>query len=118
MAWRRASLASACVFRSRASMGRVRAEAAPAEASASCSLHSGQRLANPGLLGLSSNSYSQMAQILIGNGMTALFYDELKVRLKCMASPVRGPRFSLVTGQYCPRRGAPDSPARPPVHSA
>jgi hypothetical protein len=36
---------------------------------ASGSLHEGQRFANPGLPGLSSNSSEQMTQILIGNGI-------------------------------------------------
>ncbi len=39
------------------------------DSEASGALHSGQRLAKPGLSGLSSNSSSQTAQILIGNGM-------------------------------------------------
>ncbi len=38
----------------------------------SSSLQSGQRLANPGLPGLSSNSSPQTTQVLIGYGM--LFY--------------------------------------------
>ncbi len=35
-------------------------------------LQSGQRLAKPGLSGLSSNSSEQTAQILMGKGMTCL----------------------------------------------
>jgi hypothetical protein len=38
-------------------------------------LHSGQRLAKPGLSGLSSNSSEQMAQTLTGKAITDLFYD-------------------------------------------
>jgi hypothetical protein len=65
MAWRRAS--SRARF-SAASM--VEAELA---SEASGALHSGQRLANPGLSGLSSNSSSQTAQILIGKGIPTHF---------------------------------------------
>jgi hypothetical protein len=35
------------------------------------SVHWGQRLAKPGLSGFSSNSSLQMAQILMGKGMSA-----------------------------------------------
>ena len=64
MDWRRASLASARLRRSSASM-----EVLESELAASGSLHSGQRLAKPGLSGLSSNSSEQMAQVRMGKGM-------------------------------------------------
>ena len=66
MASRRAALAS----RSTAPAGVL-----PAGSEASGALHSGQRLANPGLLGFSSNSSEQTTQTLIGNAMTAKSYD-------------------------------------------
>src|SRR3984885_12394695 len=50
-------------------------EAVLDSASASGSLHSGQRLAKPGLSGFSSNSSEQTTQTLIGKGMSVLFYD-------------------------------------------
>jgi len=61
MACRLASLVSETFLRSSASMRRLEVES-----SASGALHSGQRLAKPGLSGLSSNSSSQTLQILIG----------------------------------------------------
>jgi hypothetical protein len=45
------------------------------ESACSGSLQAGQRLAKPGLSGLSSNSSEQMAQILIGNGMRIYFTE-------------------------------------------
>ena len=71
MACRRASFASARLFRSSASM-RLFAAVVPA---ASSTLHSGQRLAKPGLSGLSSNSSEHTAHILIGSGIALTFYD-------------------------------------------
>src|ERR1035441_1488976 len=51
-------------------------EGLPGSAAASGSLHSGQRLAKPGLSGLSSNSSPQTTQVLIGNGIVLLrFYQ-------------------------------------------
>jgi hypothetical protein len=64
MACRRASFFSLAFLRSSASMCCLDVGAA-----ASSALHSGQRLANPGLSGFSSNSSSQMAQILIGKAI-------------------------------------------------
>ena len=64
MAWRRASLASAAVLRSSASMARLDAGAA-----LSGSLHAGQRLAKPGLSGFSSNGSEQTTQTLIGKAI-------------------------------------------------
>jgi hypothetical protein len=37
----------------------------------SASLHSGQRLAKPGLSGFNSNSFEQMLQTLMGKAMVA-----------------------------------------------
>jgi hypothetical protein len=68
MAWRRASFASLVVLRSSADMRLLVAESI-AESLAS-SLHCGQRLAKPGLSGLSSNSSLQMAQVLMGKGIS------------------------------------------------
>lgn len=44
-----------------------------ADLDSSSALQSGQRLANPGLSGFSSNSSEQMLQILIGNAIGCLF---------------------------------------------
>ena len=68
MDWRRASLASARLRRSSASM-----EVLVSWAVDSGALHSGQRLAKPGLSGLSSNSSEQTAQVLMGKGMGSLW---------------------------------------------
>jgi hypothetical protein len=70
MAWRRASLASLAVLRSSALMRPWVALPVDSEALDSSSVHWGQRLAKPGLSGLSSNSSLQMAQILIGKGIS------------------------------------------------
>ena len=68
MALRRASLASLSALRSSASMRCLGLELSVASAA----VHSGQRLAKPGLSGLSSNSSEQTAQVLMGNGMLRL----------------------------------------------
>jgi len=44
-------------------------EPGPLAWDSSSPLQSGQRFANPGLLGLSSNSSPQMLQVLMGNAM-------------------------------------------------
>jgi len=64
MARLRASLASFKVLRSSASMVRL-----AAGESASSALQAGQRLAKPGLSGLSSNSSEQTAQIRTGKAI-------------------------------------------------
>lgn len=64
MAWRRASFASLSTLRWSASVAGFDLGSA-----ASSSLHDGQRLANPGLPGFSSNSSPQATQILIGYGI-------------------------------------------------
>ena len=69
MAWRRASSASFADLRSSAVMRPWAAGPIDSEALDS-SVHWGQRLAKPGLSGLSSNSSLQMAQILIGKGIS------------------------------------------------
>jgi|ERR1700751_4931685 hypothetical protein len=69
MACRRASLASFVVLRSSAVMRPLVAGLLDSEALDS-SVHWGQRLAKPGLSGLSSNSSLQMAQILMGKGIS------------------------------------------------
>ena len=69
MASRRASLASLAVLRSSALMWPWVAGPVASELLDS-SVHWGQRLAKPGLSGLSSNSSLQMAQILIGKGIS------------------------------------------------
>src|SRR5580698_6010869 len=69
MALRRAAFNSFCEPRPFAPTGPFVAGSA-----SSGWLHSGQRLAKPGLPGLSSNSSPQATQTLIGNGMTELFY--------------------------------------------
>ena len=69
MAWRRASLASWAVLRSSAVMRPLVAGPLDSEALDS-SVHWGQRLAKPGLSGLSSNSSLQMAQTLMGKGIS------------------------------------------------
>src|SRR5580658_1438696 len=69
MALRRAAFNSASEPRPLAPTGAV--AAGPAS---SGSLHSGQRLAKPGLPGLSSNSSPQATQTLIGKGITEIFY--------------------------------------------
>jgi hypothetical protein len=66
MAWRRASLASLAVLRSSALMR----PAVAGPVASDSSVHWGQRLAKPGLSGLSSNSSLQMAQILMGKGIS------------------------------------------------
>ncbi len=67
MAFRRSSFASFSDLRSSALIPGFFFESA-----LSSSLHAGQRLANPGLPGFSSNSSEQMAQTLIGNAMQQL----------------------------------------------
>src|ERR1700722_10866070 len=67
MAWRRAALASVWFLRSSASMRCLVTGSVDSSA-----LHSGQRLAKPGLSGFSSNSSEQMAQTLIGNGILSM----------------------------------------------
>ena len=69
MAWRRASLASTALRRSSASI--VCLVAGPASSGV---LQAGQRLAKPGLPGLSSNSSEQMAQTLTGKGIQTSWY--------------------------------------------
>ena len=64
MAVRRASLASERLLRSSASMRFF-----PQSSDASEAEHSGQRLAKPGLSGLSSNSSEQTTQVLVGKGI-------------------------------------------------
>jgi len=51
----------------------------PAGSVASGSLHSGQRLAKPGLPGFSSNSSEQTTHTLIGKAIATPFYDALAV---------------------------------------
>ena len=70
MAWRRASLASRWVLRSSAVSCCLEPGVGVVDSSA---LHSGHRLAKPGLSGLSSNSSEQMAQTLMGKGIAGLF---------------------------------------------
>jgi hypothetical protein len=67
MAWRRAALASVWFLRSSASMRCFVTGSADSSA-----LHSGQRLAKPGLSGFSSNSSEQIAQTLIGKGIPTM----------------------------------------------
>lgn len=74
MAFLRASFASAMFLRSSASIRRF-----STGSMASGVLHSGQRLAKPGLSGFSSNSSLQMIQTLIGNAIRCLFYDVVDV---------------------------------------
>lgn len=64
MARLRASFASARLLRSSASILRLVVESADSGA-----LQAGQRLAKPGLSGLSSNSSEQTLQIRIGNAI-------------------------------------------------
>src|SRR5260370_35559919 len=69
MAWRRASFASLAALRSSAVMRPLVAGAVDSGVVDS-SVHWGQRLAKPGLSGLSSNSSLQMAQSLTGKGIS------------------------------------------------
>ena len=86
MASRRASLASAAVLRSSAVMRRLSLVPGVALVASACStLQSGQRFANPGLSGFSSNSSEHKAQTLIGNGITSLFYDACRYGDYCRA---------------------------------
>jgi hypothetical protein len=62
-----AAFASVSFLRSSASMWRL--ETGSVDSSV---LHSGQRLAKPGLSGFSSNSSEQMAQTLIGKGIISM----------------------------------------------
>src|SRR5580698_7490480 len=75
MALRRAALSSLSEPRPLAPMGPLAVESV-----ASGSLHSGQRLANPGLPGRSSNSSPQATQTLTGKAMTGLFYRVFRER--------------------------------------
>jgi hypothetical protein len=70
MAWRRASLASRADLRSSASILRLVAGSVEAGVVDSSLLHWGQRFAKPGLSGFSSNSSLQMAQTLMGKGIS------------------------------------------------
>jgi len=75
MARLRASFASFNVLRSSASMLRLAAgESAPS------ALQAGQRLAKPGLSGLSSNSSEQTAHIRTGKAIRLTFYKERELR--------------------------------------
>lgn len=69
-----------------------------AESSASFSLHSGQRFANPGLSGFSSNSSPQIAQVLIGNAiafyMIGLFAEAIQI-----GSRFSGRTFSVIKSE-------------------
>jgi len=65
MAWRRASLTSLADLRSSASILRWDLGALDSGV-----LHSGQRLAKPGLSGFNSNSSPQTVQVLIGNAIS------------------------------------------------
>ncbi len=67
MAARRAALASA-------ELSKVLIFLSEASSAASGAEHSGQRLAKPGLSGLSSNSSEQMAQVRMGKAMVRLVY--------------------------------------------
>ena len=67
MAARRASLASA-------PFSKVLIFLSEASAAASGAEHSGQRLAKPGLSGLSSNSSEQTAQVRMGKAMVRVGY--------------------------------------------
>jgi hypothetical protein len=62
-----AAFASLSFLRSSASMRRLVTGSVDSSA-----LHSGQRLAKPGLSGFSSNSSEQMAQTLIGKGIISM----------------------------------------------
>jgi hypothetical protein len=62
-----AAFASVSFLRSSASMRRLVTGSIDSSV-----LHSGQRLAKPGLSGLSSNSSEQMAQTLIGKGIISM----------------------------------------------
>ena len=73
MAPRRASLSSLFPLRASESVGRF----PPMD---SGSLHAGQRLAKPGLSGLSSNSSEQTTQTLMGKDIH--LYSEYKIPLK------------------------------------
>jgi hypothetical protein len=75
MARLRASSASFVVLRSSASMLRL----AEGETAFS-TLQAGQRLAKPGLSGLSSNSSEQTAQIRRGKAIPLTFYKECEPR--------------------------------------
>jgi hypothetical protein len=67
MACRLAAFASLSPLRSSASMRRLVIGSTDSSA-----LHSGQRLAKPGLSGFSSNSSEQMAQTLMGKGIISM----------------------------------------------
>jgi hypothetical protein len=70
IAWRRASFASFAALRSSAVMRPLVVGAVDSGVFDS-SVHWGQRLAKPGLSGFNSNSSLQMAQILMGKGISA-----------------------------------------------
>jgi len=83
-------------------------------------LHSGQRLAKPGLSGFSSNSSEQMAQTLIGKGIIPMikrprFYCALRGRRSLRdvytgfapGLPLVGIRYLFATSGSANRRGIP-----------
>ena len=82
MAWRRASFASLAVLRSSAVMRPLVAGLDGSAEFDSSSVHWGQRLAKPGLSGFSSNSSLQMAQILMGKGISGsrMILNHLRAR--------------------------------------
>src|SRR5271156_2727481 len=90
-----AAFASLSFFRSSASMWRLVTGSVDSSA-----LHSGQRLAKPGLSGFSSNSSEQMAQILIGKGIISMIS-----LLRLLVRPARAAPTSW--GVYRLRLGPP-----------
>src|SRR5712671_2446498 len=98
MARLRASFASARLLRSSASIR------FSADSVCSGALQSGQRLANPGLSGFSSNSSEQMTQILIGNDIPGTI-----IQLTCSPRLWRYSDFQDAGRAHPSRRIADDS---------
>jgi hypothetical protein len=105
-----AAFASLSFLRSSASIGRLVTGSIDSSV-----LHSGQRLAKPGLSGFSSNSSEQMAQTLIGKGIISMikrprFYCALRSLRDvytgfALGLPMVGERYFVATNGSANRRG-------------
>jgi hypothetical protein len=91
-----AAFASLSFLRSSASMWRLVTGSVDSSV-----LHSGQRLAKPGLSGFSSNSSEQMAQTLIGKGIISMIKPTSWGVYRLRPGPPAGRLRSLFCGLSC-----------------
>jgi hypothetical protein len=113
MACLRAAFTSLSLLRCTASLLRF-----AAGSTSSGTLHSGQRLAKPGLSGLSSNSFAQIMQTLIGKAIASLSHrNGLLYRMKkrnCTHNPVTECNGDATTAVHLGWRFTGSDPCHPP----